>query len=309
MKIIEGIDNIKRDFGKAVITIGNFDGVHIGHKAIFRHVIEKAKEINGVSVVMTFEPHPIRVLYPESKLPLITLYEQKVELIANEGIDVLICIPFTTEFASIPPHDFVRNILYETIGVEAVIVGPDYTFGKNREGTVSLLKEMGKKYGFEVIIQPWIERKDLRVSSTVIRKLVMEGRMEDAYKLLNRHYQIRGIVIHGHNRGGRLMGFPTANIKLYDELCPKSGVYVVTVEYRGQVYGGVANIGYNPTFGNGQELTVEVHILDFKEDIYNQEIRINFITRLRGERKFSSPKKLSEQIEKDIREAREILKR
>ena len=309
MKIIEGIDNIKRDFGKAVITIGNFDGVHIGHKAIFRHVIEKAKEINGVSVVMTFEPHPIRVLYPKSKLPLITLYEQKVELIANEGIDVLICIPFTTEFASIPPHDFVRKILYETIGVGAVIVGPDYTFGKDREGTVSLLKEMGKKYGFEVIIQPWIERKDLRVSSTVIRKLVMEGRMEDAHKLLNRHYQIRGIVIHGHNRGGRLMGFPTANIKLYDELCPKTGVYVVTVEYRDQIYGGVANIGYNPTFGNGQELTVEVHILDFKEDIYNQEIRINFITRLRGERKFSSPKELSEQIEKDIREAREILKR
>nr|HID58522.1 bifunctional riboflavin kinase/FAD synthetase [Desulfobacterales bacterium] len=308
MKVIEGIDpiNIKKDFKSLVITIGNFDGVHIGHQAIFAHVIEKAKKVNGVSGVMTFEPHPIRVLHPENRLPLITLYEQKVELIAKSGIDVLICVPFTTEFASITPHDFVKKILYEAIGVKAIIIGADYTFGKAREGTVSLLRKMGREYGFEVIIHPWVEEKNLRVSSTVIRKLVMEGRVEHAYKLLNRHYQIRGMVIPGHNRGGRVIGFPTANIKLYDELCPKNGVYVVTVEYQGELYGGVANIGYKPTFSD-HEHTVEIHILDFQGDIYNHKIRVNFITRLRGEKKFSSPAELSDQIKKDIKKAREIL--
>ncbi len=309
MKLIESLAEIESPYTKAVITIGNFDGVHIGHQALFHTVIEKADDIGGTAVAMTFEPHPIRVLKPNGHPPLITLYEQKVELIARTGIDVLICIPFDQDFAALGAKAFVHDLLLDTIGVKVIVVGRDYTFGRNREGNVATLQEMAAGGGFEVIVTDWIQAQNgdrERISSTNIRRAVHAGDMQVAKRMLGRHYQIRGQVAQGRNRGGKLLGFPTANINLQDELCPKAGVYAVIVNYDGQRYPGVANIGYSPTFDD-HIFTVEVHILDFDEDIYNQRIKVNFVRRLREERKFDSLEALSAQIGKDVEAARRIL--
>ncbi|OQY60034.1 MAG: riboflavin biosynthesis protein RibF [Desulfobacteraceae bacterium 4572_88] len=311
MKLIEHLEDIEEPFEKAVITIGNFDGVHIGHQALFHEVIEKAETIGGTSVAMTFEPHPIRVLKQNGHPPLITLYEQKAELIARSGIDVLICVPFDKAFADITAREFVEDILIRRIGTHVVVVGKDYTFGKGREGNIDVLKGYADRMGFEVIVAGWIQKSENgsgrgRISSTRIRQFVMDGKVAEAQRLLGRHYQIRGTVETGRNRGGKLLGFPTANIRLYDELSPKKGVYAVTVECQDKKYKGVANIGYSPTFDD-HVYTVEVHIFEFDDDIYGKNIRVNFIDRIRDEKKFSGIAELSEQIRKDIITANEIL--
>lgn len=308
MEFVGQIEKITKPYKNAVITIGNFDGVHLGHQALFQKVIEKAEEIGGTSVTVTFEPHPMRILKKNDHPPLITLYEQKVELIESSGIDVLICIPFNKEFAALTASEFVEDLLVNHFGMKVIVVGEDYTFGKNREGNLDLLRKFSMHLGFEVVVVNWIQLTDWpgRISSTSIRELVMDGKVAEAQKLLGRNYQIRGIVTTGRNRGGKLLGFPTANIKLHDELCPKTGVYAVTVEQTDKEYKGVANIGYSPTFGD-HVFTVEVHILDFDENLIGLKIRVNFIKRLRDEIKFSSISELSEQIKKDIKKARTIL--
>jgi len=309
MKVFNQLDQIIEPFKNAVITIGNFDGVHIGHQALFHEAIEKAAAIGGTAVAMTFEPHPLRVMKPNNHPPLITLYEQKSELIERSGIDVLICVPFTREFAAQSAEQFVAELLVKKIGMKAIVVGQDYSFGKNREGDLDRLKSYAPKYGFEVIVAAWIKSAralEERISSTRIRELVMDGRMEQAEKMLGRHYQIRGKVVAGRDRGGKVLGIPTANINLNDELCPKTGIYAVTVECEGNQHRGVANIGYSPTFED-HVFTVEVHILDFNADIYGQKIRVNFIKRIRDEKKFSNISELIDQIKLDIAAANEIL--
>ena len=309
MEIIDNLDKIVKPFNKAVISIGNFDGVHIGHQALFHEVIEKADAINGTAVAMTFEPHPLRVLKQKNMPPLITLHEQKIELISRSGIDVLICVPFTREFAALSARDFVADLLIKRIGMSVIVVGEDYTFGRNREGNLALLKSMAGQLNFEVIRVDWIQiAKNFpgRISSTRVRELVMEGKVAEVQQLLGRYYQIRGSVTTGRDRGGKLLGFPTANINLHDELCPKTGVYAVTVEFKGQPFAGVANIGFSPTFED-RLFTVEVHILDFDQNIYGQKIRVNFVKRIRDEIKFSNIERLSEQIKRDVIEARSIL--
>ncbi|MBW2037131.1 MAG: bifunctional riboflavin kinase/FAD synthetase [Deltaproteobacteria bacterium] len=306
MKLIKDLSEVATPLKNPVVTIGNFDGVHIGHQALFRQVIEKAGSIGGDSVAITFEPHPIKVLNCNKHFPLITLYEQKIELISATGIDILICIPFTRKFAEITARTFIKDILCDTIGMKSIIVGQDYSFGKNREGDVSLLKEMGASCGFEVVVSKWAELEGRRISSTEIRNLVREGRIEEARRLLGRHYQVRGTVIPGRDRGNKLLGFPTANLRLYDELCPKSGVYAVTVEYDASTCDGVANVGCCPTFNNSH-FQVEVHILDLNEEIYGRRIRVNFIKYLREVKKFPKPEDLSAQIRKDIEQARMVL--
>jgi len=309
MKVFNHLDQISEPFKNAVITIGNFDGVHIGHQALFHEAIEKAEGIGGTSVAMTFEPHPLRVMKPNNHPPLITLYEQKSELIERTGIDVLICVPFTRDFAAQSAEQFVRDLLVRKIGMKAIVVGQDYSFGKNREGDLDLLKSFGPKYGFEVFVAGWIKSARAlaeRISSTRIRELVMDGRMMQAEKMLGRNYQIRGEVVAGRDRGGKVLGIPTANITLHDELCPKTGIYAVTVECEGSQHRGVANIGYSPTFDD-HVFTVEVHILDFNADIYGKIIRVNFIKRIRDEKKFSDISELIAQIKLDIAAAHEIL--
>jgi riboflavin kinase/FMN adenylyltransferase len=309
MKIFNQLEKITQPFKAAVITIGNFDGVHIGHQALFHEVIETAEDIDGTSIAMTFEPHPMRVLKQNNHPPLITLYEQKAELIERSGIDVIICIPFTREFASLSAEAFIKDLLVAKIGMQAIIVGKDYTFGKNREGNLTVLKAYASQMGYEVIVADWIkagQKFSGRISSTKIRELVMAGELEPAHKMLGRHYQIRGTVVKGRDRGGKLLGIPTANIKLQDELCPKTGIYAVTVDYHNRIYKGVANIGYSPTFDDN-EFTVEVHLLDFGTDIYGEKIRVNFIQRIRDEKKFANISELTAQINQDIKAAHKIL--
>ncbi|MFO7751721.1 MAG: bifunctional riboflavin kinase/FAD synthetase [Desulfobacteraceae bacterium] len=309
MEVIEDIEKIEKPFKDAVVTIGNFDGVHLGHQALFRQVIRQAAQINGTSVVITFDPHPLRALGKEGP-PLITRRDQKIELISDSGVDRIICIPFTREFASTEPKDFIYDFLIGKIGMKSIIVGQDYSFGKDRKGDINLLRAESPKGGFSVIIPDWIHdagNGNERISSTKVRKLVMEGRVGDAPKYLGRQYQIRGKVVRGRDRGGRKLGFPTANIKLHDELCPKFGVYAVTVETSHGNFRGVANIGYSPTFDDNM-FTIEVHIIDdFSHDIYNTRIRVNMAARLREEKRFSNIEELSGQIKKDIQKAKEIL--
>jgi riboflavin kinase/FMN adenylyltransferase len=309
VELVENIDKIEKPYKNAVITIGNFDGIHIGHQALFHEVIEKADTIGGTSIVMTFDPHPVRVLKQNGHLPLITLNEQKIELIENSGIDVLICIQFNKAFAAISAKEFVEDLLLKCIGMKAIVVGKDYTFGRNREGNLELLQTFADNLEFEVIVADWVQTSrglPDRISSTRTRELVMAGEVADAKKLLGRYYQIRGVVTTGRNRGGKLLGFPTANITLHDELCPKNGVYAVTVDCMEKKYQGVANIGYSPTFDDGL-FSVEVHILDFNENIYGKKIRVNFAQRIRDEIKFSDITELSDAIRKDIEKARKIL--
>ncbi|MDZ7830582.1 MAG: bifunctional riboflavin kinase/FAD synthetase [Desulfobacterales bacterium] len=309
MELITDLDEIKAPYPNAVITIGNFDGVHKGHQAILHQVIEHAETINGTSVAITFEPHPMKVLSSNGSPPLITLYEQKIELIEQTGIDVLVCIPFNREFAAITAETFVEDLLIQKIGMKAIVIGKDYKFGINREGSVAFLQQRADQYGIEVIVADWIPISHQyleRISSTRVREIVTEGRVEDARHLLGRYYQIRGEVVTGRQRGGPMLGFPTANIKLIDELCPKTGVYAVIVEWRKTKYKGVANIGYAPTFDD-HLFTVEVYIFDFKQNIYGEAIRVNFIRRIRDEKKFAGIDELHDQISKDCDHARQIL--
>jgi riboflavin kinase/FMN adenylyltransferase len=309
MKLIKNIYDIKTQFKNAVVTIGNFDGVHKGHQAIIHQVIEKAESIEGTSVVITFDPHPIRVLKKNGWPPLITSFDQKIELISHTNTDVLICIQFDEAFASISARRFLKDLLIDRIGMKAIVIGKDYAFGKDREGDVSFLKKNAIDFGFEVIVASWIPTSyfgSKRISSTQIREVVMSGKVDEAYHLLGRYYQINGTVVTGRNRGGKLLGFPTANINLQDELCPKTGVYAVTAEFRGKQYNGVANIGYSPTFED-KIFTVEVHLLDFKEYIYGENIRVHFISRIRDEKKFSGIEDLTNQIKSDIQTARALL--
>jgi len=305
MAIISDLQQLKEPLINPVLTIGNFDGVHKGHLALFDMVKERARSIGGQSALMTFDPHPIKVMKPGNGPPLITLTQQKLELIEDADIDVIFCIPFTKEFASISASEFVQNILVDRIGVREIVVGYDYTFGQGRKGDIGLLQEMGGTLGFMVHVVEPVHVGDKLVSSTSIRKLVQDGNLPEAKQLLGRDYQILGTVVRGKDRGGRLLGFPTANLELIDELVPKVGVYAVKIAVGDQSLDGVTNIGYNPTFGKGP-FSVETHILDFKEDLLGRSIRVKFVKRLRDERPFGSVKDLSDQIGRDVLSARKL---
>jgi len=307
MEIYNSLKDITAPFADSFVTIGNFDGVHLGHQMLFSEVVSRAYQKQGISIVITFDPHPLQVMRPEIGIKLISTYEQKVEMIELAGIDILVVIPFTRDFAATSAETFVDEVLIKTIRVRELVVGYDYAFGKGRQGNIEFLKEQGRLKGFPVtVVEPYYV-DDMLVSSSKIRELVSQGRMMDVKKLLGRNYQIRGTVQEGKKRGGPVVGFKTANLNLSEEdLCPRHGVYVTQVVYEGKCYGGVLNIGYNPTFGENR-LSAETHIFDFNQDIYGKKIKINLLKHLRGEKKFSGPEELAEQIHQDIRQAKEIL--
>lgn len=307
MDIYTNISDIPGPFPRAAVTIGNFDGVHLGHQILFSEVVSRAYRNKGTSVAVTFEPHPLKVVRPDIGLKLISTPEQKKELIALANIDVLIILPFTREFANTPAETFVDQVLLKAIGVRDLVVGYDYAFGKSRQGDIPFLKEQGKAKGFTVsVVEPYYV-EGMLASSTKIRELVGLGKMKDVKKLLGRYYQIRGEVKMGQQRGGPLLGFPTANLAIAEEdLCPRLGVYVTQVIYDGKCYGGVLNIGYNPTFA-GSGLSAETHIFDFNQDIYGKPIKINLLRFLREEKKFSGPEELAAQIALDVADAKKVL--
>ena len=306
MKIYRDLDEIKEPFTNACVTIGNFDGVHQGHQLLFGEVAQRAYRNNGTSVAVTFDPHPLQVLRRDG-IKLISTCDQKTELIEYAGIDVLVIIPFSQKFATISATHFVDKILCETIGVRELVVGYDYAFGKGRVGNIEFLQKQGAEKSFSVTVVEAHYEKGMLVSSTKVRELVADGRMADAKTLLGRYYQIRGEVQLGQQRGGKEVGFPTANLNMdKEDLIPKMGVYVCQVICDGKCYGGVLNIGVNPTFDENR-LVAETHIFDFNQDIYGKPIKVNLLRFLRSEQKFAGIKELSAQIAKDVSEAKTIL--
>ena len=306
MQVYTSLAEIQRPFAGVCVTIGNFDGVHLGHQRLFAEVAARAQRANGKSVAITFDPHPLQVLRPGG-IGLISSLEQKKELIALAGIDVLLIIPFTLAFAAMPAEAFVDDILLKTIGMSDLVVGHDYAFGKGRSGDTNFLKSQGAAKGFPVTVVEAYYHAGMLVSSTKIRELIAGGDVRAARLLLGRSYQMRGRVQVGKQRGGKEVGFPTANLALSPEdLVPKHGVYVCQVICDGQSHGGVMNVGKNPTFGE-EILVAETHIFDFDRDIYDRPIKVNLLDFLRDERKFASVGELSAQIKKDVARAKAIL--
>ena len=288
------------------LTLGIFDGVHLGHQKIIRRVIERAGQIGGKSCVVTFDPHPREVLVPETAPDLLTATQKKARLIEALGVDALCLIRFTQEFAEIEAREFVKDFLIDALRMKVIIEGYDWRFGKGRKGDVRLLQKMSEEDGFEVEQMSGVELDGQVVSSTRIRELVLRGDLEAAARCLGRRYSITGDIVEG-SRLGREMGFPTANIEPHHEAVPPNGIYAVWADVAGTRKPGTLNIGYRPTVSKEMKRTVEVHIMDFYRDIYNEEIEITFIEKLRNEQKFPSIDALSAQIKKDVEKARDIL--
>ncbi|MDA8174044.1 MAG: bifunctional riboflavin kinase/FAD synthetase [Nitrospiraceae bacterium] len=304
--IIKGLPALKKPFPKTVLTIGNFDGVHIGHQKIMREVARKAGQLGGTPMAMSFDPHPVKVFSPESPLRLLTPVEEKARLMAAQGIKKLLLVNFNREFARLEPEDFVRRVLVEKISPVHVIVGHNYTFGRAKKGDTKLLRKLGRKYGFGLHVVRHAMAKGQVVSSSRIRALLERGRVSEAAGMLGRAYMIEGTVEMGAGRGASLLGFPTANIRTPHELIPREGVYVVKALVKGKLRDAVLNIGRNPTFG-GNALACEVHIMDFKADLLGSQLSVYFVERLRSEETFASVQALKEAIGKDIEAARRIL--
>ncbi len=309
MEIIRGLDQLIKPLRNPVVTLGNFDGVHLGHQKIFERVREEASKIHGEGMVITFEPHPLKVLAPEKFLPLLTPFRKKMMLIEKSGIEIVLCIEFSLAFSEISPSEFIKSILVEKVKVKKVIIGYNYHFGKGQRGDAQTLKEAGKVFDFEVEVVEPLKVGQTIVSSSKIRDLIEGGEVDVASRLLGRYYPIIGKVVEGAKRG-KTLGFPTANLEISDELYPKTGVYAVEVVWHQQQFNGLANVGLNPTFSpqigkREEQFSLEVHILNFNQEIYGEEIEVHFKKRIRDEVRFESPSLLIEQIKKDIRWANE----
>jgi riboflavin kinase/FMN adenylyltransferase len=306
MNVFNSLDEISDDFRGAVATIGNFDGVHLGHQYIFQKVIHHARQEKSRAVVITFEPHPKMVLHPERKpFYLITSLEEKIARIAETGMDGLLLIPFSLEFSHTTAREFVRSILWDRLRISKIYIGHDYTFGRGREGNETSLAVAGEQLGFAVEVVSAFKVGEAVISSTLTRNMILEGRVKEAALYLGRPYNLSGEVISGHRRG-RDLGFPTANLRPDKALIPARGIYAVRLLLEGKARQGVLNIGFNPTFSDNA-LSVEVHIFDFDEDIYGKRLEILFIDRIRDEMKFDGPAQLVEQIRRDVETAGKIL--
>jgi riboflavin kinase/FMN adenylyltransferase len=305
MIVVRSIDDIPAGLPSTVATIGNFDGVHLGHQEIFRRVLTTAAVLNGTSVVITFEPHPLTVVPSTRQINLITTTTEKEALIAAAGIDCLVIIPFTREFAQRSAREFVAEVLVERLEVRTIIIGYDYAFGRNREGGTELLSELGREYGFEVEVLLPIGDSGHVFSSSEIRRMVREGEVNRVVPLLGRHFSLGGRVVHGHGRG-KVLGFPTANVVSDHELIPADGVYAVKVLIAATLFDGACNIGTKPTFGE-EARTIEVFLFNFDDVLYGRELRIFFIERLRGETAYPDAEALRCAIASDVIRCREIL--
>lgn len=305
MQIITSLDQLPATFGPCALTLGNFDGVHLGHRELFRRLLKTARQLDCPAVVCTFDPHPLKFLAPDKAPPLLNTSAEKQRLIAASHIDYLLEIPFTDQFAAMSPEQFVTDILVGRLHVRALVVGYDYAFGAGRRGTADFLLRCGEELGFAVdVLQP-IGEDGRPYSSTLIRNMIAAGEVSAVMAQLGRHYNLEGRVVPGERRG-REMGFPTANLETDKELLPASGVYAVKVRIQQQEYNAAASLGLRPTF-NGSHATIEVHLLDFSGDLYGQKLRVYFVERLRGEEKYANAEELSRAIAADVLRARQIL--
>jgi len=300
------IDELKDTISGSCVTIGNFDGVHAGHQRLLARTCAKAKKRGLVSVVVTFDPHPMTVLMGQKAPPFLTNTSQRLQLIEEQGPNVTLVLEFTRQMAALEPEEFVRRYLVEGLALRELVIGYDYAMGKGRRGNFELLKNMGQELGFGVERLDAVIVGGAVVSSTRIRDLVQSGNVWDARPLLGRFFEVQGTVVDGMKRGAAMLGFPTANLKLEGTLLPKPGVYAVWAMLDGEPLQAVANVGYNPTFGD-TGLTLEAHIMDFNQAIYGQTLSLQFVQRLRSERKFESLDALKARISDDVRLGRVIL--
>ena len=295
---LEGVESIK----KPIITIGTFDGVHIGHQKILDAIVKKAQLLGGESVLLTFSPHPRMVLFPDShQLKLIQTEDEKINKLSETGLENLIIFPFTFEFSRLTAMEFVRDILVNKLNIHTIIIGYDHQFGRNREGNIQYLKDISSTYEFEAIEIPAKEIDEINISSTKIRKAIENGDIERANLFLGAKFELNGTVIKGAQIG-REIGFPTANVLIEDsiKILPANGVYVVAVSLGGVRLKGVMNIGFRPTIDTSLRKQIEIHIFDFNSDIYGQQLRVELLTRLRNEIKFENKEFLVKQIQQDV---------
>lgn len=307
MNIYRDVNQIKKTLN-AVVTVGSFDGLHIGHFKILDEVKKVVKELNSSSFVITFEPHPRFVLSKDFGLKILTSLTEKMKILEESGIENVFVINFTKEFSQLTSDEFIRQIVVDKIGAAHMVIGHDHKFGKDRLGDVRKLSEVGKLYNFSVTDVPPERIGDDIISSTKIRIALSEGDLITTDKFLGRNYSLEGIVVVGMKRG-RTLGFPTANIQPDDanKAIPKNGVYVVKSQLDDKFYPSVMNIGTRPTFENKHEQVLEVHLLDFNEDIYGKKLKIEFIKRLRDEKKFGSKEELIKQMQADKQQAADVL--
>lgn len=307
MKREIGWDDISRD-DQSVVTVGTFDGIHRGHQAIIDYLLQRSKERSGTSTIVSFDPHPQSVVHEED-VPLLTTVSERADLLEDLGLDRFVVVPFTMEFAQLTPVEYVEEVLLGRIGLREITVGYDHRFGKDRAGDVTLLRELGEQHGFAVDVIPPQEVNHDVVSSTTIRRLLIEeGEVQRASELLGRPYHVRGRVARGEGRGKQL-GYPTANVELNDarKLVPKRGVYATKVTLPdGHRRWGMMNIGRRPTFDE-MDVTVEVHLLDFEGDLYGEHLSVQFLRRLRDEQKFESPEALAVQLSKDEQHCKRVV--
>jgi riboflavin kinase/FMN adenylyltransferase len=289
-----------------LLTIGVFDGVHLGHRYLISRLKELAKQQGLLSGVVTFHQHPQEVLLPQTKLPFLTNLAQRTNLLKNEGVDAIITLSFTRELAQLSPRQFL-GLLEKYLRMRGVIIGPDFALGRNREGNTETLRRLGQEMGFSVTVVPPIIIDGEVVSSTAIRNALAQGNMKRVQNLVGRPFSLHGRVIPGARRGVRL-GFPTANLDIDPEQAlPAEGVYVSWAHINDQTYPSMTNIGKRPTFG-GSERVVEVYLLDYHSNLYGRELTIDIIERLRSEKRFNTPEELEKQIAEDVERGRAILK-
>jgi len=314
MRIYRSVEEFEKR-SNAVVTSGTFDGVHTGHQKILARLNDIARREGGESVVITYWPHPRLILFPEeNSLKLLNTWQEKTELLAEAGVDHLLCIPFTADFASITSDAFIRNILVNQIGTRKLVIGYDHRFGRNREGSFTELKNNGPKYGFDVEEIPRFDIDQLAVSSTAIRNHLFQGDVDRAADLLGRPYSLSGLVVHGEQLG-RALGFPTANLdpaQAEDDpyarlkLIPADGIYAVRIRHQDLWYDGMLYIGSRPTLESSNR-RIEVHLFNFEGDLYGEILAVQLLARTRGDLRFSSLDALKLQMEEDQRQTRAIL--
>jgi riboflavin kinase / FMN adenylyltransferase len=304
MEVVRDIEDGKLSLSGSVVTIGNFDGIHLGHQALLRSAVDEAKRRDLASVVFTFEPHPLKLLAPERAPRLLLAPEDKMELLESFGVHTVVAQRFDRQFSSLSAEEFVRRCIAGRLKTRKIWVGRDLRFGQGRKGSVDDLVRWGDAFGFEVGIIDPILLNGVRISSSEIRRLIEEGRVDEVKPMLGRYHFLSGRVVGGHNRG-RELGFPTANISNRTEVVPLDGIYATIIEINQKPLLSVSSIGVNPTFGNGPR-TVESFVFDFDRNVYGENIKLSFVRRIRDERKFSSVDALIGQMNQDVIAAREI---
>lgn len=307
MAVFRGTDHLPH-FTNPVLTIGTFDGVHQGHRAILAAVVQQAKAIGGESILITFEPHPRKLIYPDQSLQLLTPLEAKIELVLSTGIDHVVVAPFSEPFSSLTAAAYIRDFLVAKFRPRAIVIGYDHRFGQDRTGDLALLQQSGAAHGFSVYELPAQMIEHAAVSSTKIRKALLSGDVTTACLMLGRPYALAGEVVHGA-KVGRQLGYPTANIEPgdADQLIPANGVYAIRAEVSGLQVPGMLNIGVRPTVSAELKLHIEAHLFGFSSDIYGQELTLHFISGLRDEQKFASLDALKVQLDMDAAAAQQHL--